>query len=469
MGIEQEFRGVELGDKRLNDRVVTIAQALMEAPGESFPKQLKTEAGVEGLYRLLSHPSANLGPLLSPHVAETAGRVLERCQAGQTVLVAHDTTTVTMSTSRAGLGRVQQEGNQSFFLHTGLAVALREDGTQVPLGVLHAEPYIREGVPNRKRKKGHHSERRKAPSRRESARWFRGARQAQQALLEGASVVHVADREADQYTLLSQLCADEARFVVRAKHERSGLVRLDAGAELAPVLRTVEVGERGPRRKGKHFSKGARKARKAEVELCGCGYQLTRPTTDAKRREAPAPQLTLNQVRVQEVNPPEGVEPVDWTLWTSENINSSEQLEWVVDCYRARWMVEEFFKALKTGCAYQSRQLESKETLFAALGFLLPVAWRLLALKHLAEADPDAPVNEVLTDAQQNVLQRHQATAKLPLRTAIDALMAVARLGGHLKRNGPPGWQVVSRGFLELLSLERGFLLNQNGPSCDLS
>jgi hypothetical protein len=31
-------------------------------------------------------------------------------------------------------------------------------------------------------------------------------------------------------------------------------------------------------------------------------------------------------------------------------------------------------------------------------------------------------------------------------------------LGGHIKHNGPPGWQTLAAGYMELLTFERGWL-----------
>lgn len=42
--------------------------------------------------------------------------------------------------------------------------------------------------------------------------------------------------------------------------------------------------------------------------------------------------------------------------------------------------------------------------------------------------------------------------------SAQDALRAVAQLGGHLKRNGPPGWQILGRGYDSLLLIELGWM-----------
>jgi hypothetical protein len=30
-------------------------------------------------------------------------------------------------------------------------------------------------------------------------------------------------------------------------------------------------------------------------------------------------------------------------------------------------------------------------------------------------------------------------------------MYAIAAMGGHIKNNGPPGWQVLARGYLDLI------------------
>jgi IS4 transposase len=39
---------------------------------------------------------------------------------------------------------------------------------------------------------------------------------------------------------------------------------------------------------------------------------------------------------------------------TTEAVETAEQVAAVVDAYRARWLIEEFFKALKTGCGFEA-------------------------------------------------------------------------------------------------------------------
>jgi hypothetical protein len=144
-------------------------------------------------------------------------------------------------------------------------------------------------------------------------------------------------------------------------------------------------------------------------------------------------------------------------LLTSLPIDTDEAIAFAVDCYRARWMIEEFFKALKTGCQFEKRQLESAHSLLNALAIFAPVAWRLLLLRHLARSDKRAPASSALTLQQLEVLT---AVAKKPLPrrpSARDAMLAVATLGGHLKSNGDPGWLVLGRGMHDLLLLELGW------------
>ncbi len=43
--------------------------------------------------------------------------------------------------------------------------------------------------------------------------------------------------------------------------------------------------------------------------------------------------------------------------------------------------------------------------------------------------------------------------------TAADVMAAIAQLGGHLRQNGPPGWQVLGRGWKHMREIEKGYRL----------
>jgi hypothetical protein len=178
-------------------------------------------------------------------------------------------------------------------------------------------------------------------------------------------------------------------------------------------------------------------------------------TGDAKNAQARS--LSLNVIHVFEPRPPANEPVVEWFLLTNLPVDTPDGLAFAVDCYRARWTIEEYFKALKTGCQYERRQLESADSLLNALAILAPVAWRLLLLRHIARSDKKAAATAALTPKQFEVLR---AVSKKPLRaraTARDAMLAVAALGGHIKSNGDPGWLVLGRGMHDLLLLELGW------------
>jgi len=198
-----------------------------------------------------------------------------------------------------------------------------------------------------------------------------------------------------------------------------------------------------------------RKERRARLAISATRVTFKRP---GKCGADHPKTLAINVVSVREVNAPQDVVPVEWILGTSEPIKRKKDLLRIIDIYRARWTIEEFFKAIKTGCAYEQRQLESWSTLLNALAIFVPIAWNLLRMRALEREDDSAPANRILTDTQLHVLAaKTKALSSKP--TIKEVLSAIARLGGHLKQNGPPGWQILGRGYIELVTLEAGYRL----------
>lgn len=444
----EELAGAELGDERLNRRLGLLADAVAEAPGAGFPKALD-DAELEAAYRFFGNERVTSEAILAPHLRQSARRAVERSR----VLVVHDTTQFEFGgqKKREGLGRLIRPG-QGFFGHFSLAVAA--DGTRRPLGLLNVETVFRLDQAKPK------AQRRKADNRGESIRWRNGV-EASEALLAGrASAIHVMDREGDSYAILSALNAAKRSFVIRscqdrilADHDHERLQATAAKAK-ATLQREVPLSPR-PRIKGpKGERHPARRHRLAKLSFAAVTVHLPRTKDAATAASATMP---VNVVHVFERHPPPGEPAVEWFLLTDLPVDSPSAIAFVVDCYRGRWIIEEFFKALKTGCQYERRQLESAHALLNALAIFAPVAWRLLLLRHLAHSEVPAPATSALTPTQLDVLR---AVSKKPLPrnpTARDALLAVAKLGGHLKSNGDPGWLVLGRGLHDLLLLEMGW------------
>jgi hypothetical protein len=446
--LSEELGGAELGDERLNRRLGILVDLVAQRPDAGFPKALD-DAELEAAYRFLGNGRVTPEAILAPHLRQSA----RRAQEHERVLVVHDTTEFEFGgqKQRAGLGRLLRPG-QGFFGHFALAVSA--DGTRKPLGLLSVETIFRLGKATPRK------QRRKSDNRGESMRWRNGVEAAEGLLASGTRAIHVMDREGDSYAILSALDAGKRSFVIRSFQDRvlagaeHGRLRATATAARATLQREVPLSPRPriPGPKGQRHP--ARRYRMAKLSFAAISVHLPR-TEDAA--DASSPTIPVNVIHVFEKRAPAGEPAVEWFLLTNLSVNTPDAIAYVVDCYRGRWTIEEYFKALKTGCQYERRQLESAKSLLNALAIFAPVAWRLLLLRHLARSDTAAPANSALTPTQLEVLR---AVSKKPLPrrpTARDALLAVAALGGHIKSNGDPGWLVLGRGLHDLLLLEMGW------------
>jgi Transposase Tn5 dimerisation domain len=145
---------------------------------------------------------------------------------------------------------------------------------------------------------------------------------------------------------------------------------------------------------------------------------------------------------------------LEWVLFTTvpvtEAASALERIEW----YRWRWVVEEYHKALKTGCAVEQRPLQSAPGLRALLGFLAIVAVRLLQLRTVARTAPDTPATQVIEPEFVETMVRLRG-GSADRMTAEQFWRTLAGLGGFLGRqgDGDPGWQTLWRGWQRLQDL----------------
>jgi hypothetical protein len=463
--IAREFAEAELGDPRRTRRVVKLVQALAKHPQASLPEALGTHSELEAAYRILNNESFDFEDLLAEH----GDRTIARAEQAGAVLVVHDTTTCVFEHADPGEVGALPTGKAGFFAHVALVVDARRH--RRPLGVVHVEAYWRNRRSGRGSRKKHLNGKEVAAwEGRESERWAHGVQHAQEKL-DGCSVIHVMDREADKYELMAHMREHNQRFVLRSQHDRrlssgSGeVIKLRDVMAAQPVLveRDVYASRRpetgAPRARAIH---PPRLARTAKLAANAAALAFRRPNSLGTGFVT---ELAVNVVHVQEVDPPAGHKPIAWTLLTSEPIQTIVDVERVIDIYRYRWLIEELFKALKSGCMYEKRLFEERHALLNLLAVSLPIAVELLWMRARVADEPQAPWEEIVTPTQLEVL-RTMAHRPLPKTlTAADVLLAVAGLGGHLKQNGAPGWQVLHRGFRRLLDYEAGWNARERAKS----
>lgn len=435
-------------DDRLNCRLRMIVSTLATNPSLSLPKAFDS-AGLEGVYRFCGNHRVSPGEILSQHYEAT--RIRSRGEGD--FLIAHDSTSFSYryDGNREGLGRIQRSSarsNQTFSAHVSLAVSA--DGSRRPLGVAGFHTWTRGPE----------------PSGVEYQRWEEQIR-ASSAQIGGLEhAVHLADREADDYEMFCSLQRDGHRFVMRCLHNRmlagveGGKKLHDALAEIATSVEREARLTRRTQRKTKILQERhpTRGARTAKLRVAATTVSLKQPKT---RRLEPNPEmpesLSINVVRVWEPEPPPGEEPVEWYLYTTDPIENAEQQLKIVDYYRARWVIEEYFKALKTGCDFESRQLQDYEGLVNLLAIFAPIAYHLLLIRSEARRAPELPALTVISEEKLDVLR---ALGRRPLPdapTTRDVYLAIAALGGHIKYAPDPGWLTLARGYEKLETLTEGW------------
>ncbi len=437
-----EYGQVDLGDSRLNRRVLASAQRISARPSAGFTQSFRNPSELEGHYRLMNNDKVTADGLLAPHHSATWGRVLH--EGRDSLLVVHDTSEFVYKGEVPRERLMPKSQASSFYGHFALAVSEAE------LPIVHG--VVAQGVYRVVDKiwVGGQSDETEVELFVGSDRWLDIATQASNSAPDGLDLIHVMDREADSYALMAQIQELGDSFVIRATHDRvlaNATGPLFEAAQDAPfkVEREVHLSRRGRRRlPGTRKGHPDREARSADVVISAAKVELKRPRGVAPIGE---PTMHLSFVDVLEPDPPEGENAVHWRIFSTLPIETRAEIERIVDIYRKRWLIEEFFKALKTGCSAEKRQGRSLFSLWNTVAMLVPIAWRILRLRVVSRNPKPLPYGAVVDDIELLALREMVPKRMLGRKpTAVDVTLAIARLGGHLKSNGPPGWLTLGRG-----------------------
>jgi hypothetical protein len=171
------------------------------------------------------------------------------------------------------------------------------------------------------------------------------------------------------------------------------------------------------------------------------------------RRGGKLPAVSFWAVLAEEIDPPEGEEPLRWLLLTSEEVSTPEAARRIVALYLRRWDIEVFHRVLKTGCRVEALQLKAHQAVLNCLILYAIIAWRILYLVHLGRQCPELPCSAVFEESEWKATCTVAAAGKKrgPLRepTLGEFIALVARFGGHLGRRNdkPPGAQAIWQGL----------------------
>jgi len=459
--VAEEMADADLNDRRLNRRLKRILSDLAQHPTVSIPAACNGYAETAAAYRFFDNDKADFDAVLRPHVTSTRARVA----AQPIVLMVPDTTEIDVTRPEQqvkGTGPLDGGARRGVLLH--LIHTLTPDGT--PLGSIDALPWARDDDAPTGATKTRGQLAAQPIEEKESYRWLSAMRcvRAEAARCPGTRFVFVADSESDVYDVIAEGMEEPrtADWIIRSCQDRALVDDLEDRDVLdylreellaAPVLEQRTITVRGRTAKVACEDRGRRQPRRSREAIVAV-RAVTVTLRAPERKAGQLADVTVNAVLVTEVDPPEDDVPVEWLLLTSLPVDTVDQVRLVIQYYSTRWMVELFFRVLKSGCRVEDRRFEELERLLPCLAVYLIVAWRVLFLCRLGRSCPEMSCEAVFEPAEWKavyVVVRREPPPKVAPKLQ-EMIRLVAQLGGYVnrKRDDEPGPQTLWLGLQRL-------------------
>lgn len=405
------------------------------------------------LTRFLRNPAVTAEEMARHAAGLTAARA-----AGRDIVVAQDTSELALGGKRAqanGYGPVGKGGGtRGLLLHAALAL---DAGTGALLGLAHAEVWNRDtGAKVAARRS-------RALADKESQRWLDVATHAREDFAAAKRITVVSDRESDIYAHLAQRPGG-VELIVRACQNRT--IAADGEDAIELLFPFADGLAEAGRFVAEIPAAPGRKARKAALAVRVSPVTLRKPRHGA--RDLPdAVGVTL--VDVREVGAAEGVAPIHWRLLTTHAATSLAEARRVIDLYRMRWTIEEFFRTLKTaGFEIEQADICDPKVMIKLVAATAVAAVTVMQLVKARDGATDQlltdafePEDEALLEAVSAKLEGATARQKNPHRKGSLAFAAwvVARLGGWTAYYGKPGPKVMRQGLDDFRRIKFGAAL----------
>jgi len=447
--IEEELGRAQLGDSRLTARLLQMTGQFFEHPQANIPQASGSTKAAKAAYRFFDNPDVRWEAILRSHYQAT----IDRIHNYPTVLVATDTTSLNYSShpETEGLGYICDNPNvQGIMVHDTLSFT--PDGT--PLGLVDVQCWVRETM-------GTKTQRSIKPiEEKESFKWIKSYRAVCEAQKQckTTQLVMIADREGDIHELFCERMSSRhnAELLVRAERSRNRKVT-DADGNYDYLWTLMQARPLQTTQKLLLPPAEDRPTRQVQLEVRSSPITLKPPHS-----KKDYPSIDLWAVYAIEVDPPEGVEPLEWMLLTTVPTNDANHALTRLEWYAKRWGIEVFHRILKSGCKVERRQLESFERICNCLAIDMVVAWRIHFLTMQGREAPDLDCTIYFSNNEWKALTTFMQKDKtLPPRppSLNEAVQLLGRLGGHLGRAGDsqPGSEVLWRGMTRLADISEAY------------
>ena len=443
--VESELETVDLGDRRLNDRMINIVHSLGLAPGRTIPQTFITWSEIKACYNFLGNKRVHESKILNPHIEKT----IERIKEYPTVLLMTDTSEIDYTTKEAMEGKERLSNTKTgLWLHPTLAVTPE----RLPLGVVNVNFWNRS--PERKGKNS--AARNKTPiEEKESYRWLDSYLKACEIAREvpDTKIIHITDREGDIIEVFDASAKElekglRANFIIRSQHDRLIEPDKEERGIKEKLWRTLKNGETIGEVEYTIPGTENRKGRKVKQELKAVSVTLRRANKNVK--------VKVNAVMAIETSLQEGEDPIVWIFITDLPINSFEDVVRVINYYLCRWEIELFFKVLKSGCKIEERQLKTADKMKNIISIFIILAWRVMFTMMMGRVKADISAGDLFDEAEwksvYKILNKKKALPRKAPKLG-EFILMVARLGGYVeqKDGGPPGVKVMWKGMSRMI------------------
>lgn len=478
---------IDLGHVKRDKAFLRQVAFLCSSPGASTPQasgkaeQKVPIADALSMYRFAGNEKISLADLR----VTRAKAVLDNLESGSDLLLIHDMSPLDYSRHNSKSDR-RLIGNHKGKGYEYVACLAVDPKTRTTLGVLH-DTVINTNGPDDKDVMNYDYEplfadfsleekiRLTENHRHQMAVHINGTA----SLLSNYNVIDVGDREFDDIFILDSCHQNSRNFVIRSTPNRnvqiqkydwlpeSITIQKAAGHAIQPEHLCVNLNcavdyvplqpyQTLPLDVHNRVVEASSAKRFAKLSIGTFRIVLYRNAKRNKQHFHTPHPVEVNVVIIRESDPPPDCNPLCWILFTSLPVETYEQMAYVGLIYELRWLIENFFKLLKSGYGLPESRLNNADKIARFIVVLTLAAMTILHLKQKIGLPGKGNINN--EDYQRvKTAMLHPDNTDIDLNLRLFAF--IAKNGGWLgRRRDPIGPTILMRGMLHLLAVFDSFV-----------
>jgi len=476
-----------LGHAKRNQAFLRQVENLCRSPGGTGAGANRSMTDTISAYRFAANKAIDLSALRESRLATT----LDTCPEDETLLVINDVSILDYyhHDSKSDRRRVGDDKGKGYEYVCNLGVALESER---PVGVLHDCLIHAEGPDDKNQIAYHDDPQFKKISDADPDRLECNHKHILNAHLKHIAaraserpIIEVADREFDDHFIFETCARKNVDLVIRSCAQRNVQVHADVDwlpekcqTQKYPGLPRLpdhlcssmkSLVEHVPTTPYKAIALDARgrltdpNSAKSHINVSIGAFSVTL-YRKVKRNQTylnPQDYIPLNVVVIKEDDPPSDRAPIQWVLFTTLPVTTLEEMKKVARIYELRWLIECFFKYLKSGFKLEDLRYDNAQKIAIHIISITIATTYLINLKSSLSL-PCSGSNLTLEDYTRiKQAAANPTDENIPPDLRIFALMAIQG-GWRGRKNDPISPMTLLKGFRSLTDAID--LIEQAGP-----